>query len=184
MAPPNKPFEAASAKAYTGAQGIKRFFAVIQPKKKAGGPPKKRKKNGVIAANTSANATRDSPSMVNVLTSSLMVNVMVNALTSPPMVNAMVTALTSPPTVNVMVNMLTSPPTVNAMVNVLTSPPTVNVLTTLKKTRINWGKGEHSDLLAKAIQDWLNKEGDAIDVSISTMTICCNMALQYSANHS
>jgi len=62
MAPPNKPFEAASAKAYAGAQGIKRFFAVIQPKKKAGRPPKKRKKNGVIAANTSANATRDSPS--------------------------------------------------------------------------------------------------------------------------
>jgi hypothetical protein len=114
MAPPKKPFEAASAKAYAGAKGIKRFFDVIQPKKKAGRPPKKRKKNGVIAANTSANATRD----------------------SPPMVNA-----------------LTSPLTVNAMVNALTSPPTVNALTTLKKTRINWGKGEHRDLLAKAIQD-------------------------------
>ncbi len=123
MAPPKKPFEAASAKAYAGAQGIKRFFAVIQPKKKAGQPPKKRKKNGVIAANTSANATRDSPPMVNVLT---------------------------------------SPPTVNTMVNALTSPPTVNALTTLKKTRINWGKGEHRDLLAKAIQDWLNKEGDVL----------------------
>ncbi len=61
MAPPKKPIEAASAKAYAGAQGIKLFFAVIQPKKKAGRPPKTRKKNGVIAANTSANATRDSP---------------------------------------------------------------------------------------------------------------------------
>jgi len=50
MAPPKKPFEAASAKAYAGAQGIKWFFAVIQPKKKAGQPPKKRKKNGIIAA--------------------------------------------------------------------------------------------------------------------------------------
>jgi hypothetical protein len=137
MAPPKKPFEAASAKAYAGAQGIKRFFTVIQPKKKAGRPPKKRKKNGVIAANTSANATRDSPPMVN--------------------------ALTSPPTVNAMVNALTSPPTVNEMVNALTSPPTVNALTTLKKTHINWGKGEHRDLLAKAIQDCLNKEGNAID---------------------
>jgi hypothetical protein len=39
----------------------------------------------------------------------------------------------------------------------------VNVLTTLKKTHINWGKGEHRDLLAKAIQDWLNKVGNAID---------------------
>ena len=121
MAPPKKPFEAASAKAYAKAQSIKRFFAVIQPKKKAGRPPKKRKKNGVITANTSANATRDSPPMVN-------------ALTSPPTVNAMLNALTSPPTVNAMVNMLTSPPTVNAMVNALTSPPTVNVLMTLKKT--------------------------------------------------
>ncbi len=83
MAPPKKPFEAASAKAYAGAQGIKQFFAVIQPKKKAGRPPKKRKKNGVIAANTSANATRDSPPMVNVLTSTPTVNGMVNALTSP-----------------------------------------------------------------------------------------------------
>ena len=77
---------------------------------------------------------------------------------SAPMVNA----LTSPPTVNAMVNALNSPPTVNVMVNVLTSPPTVNALTTLKKTRINWGKGEHRDLLAKAIQDWLNEEGNAI----------------------
>ena len=150
MAPPKKPFEAASAKAYTGAQGINRFFAVIQLKKKASRPPKKRKKNGVIAANTSANAICDTPPMVN-------------ALTSPPTVNAMVNALTSPPTVNAMVNALTSPLTVNAMVNALTSPPKVNVLTTLKKTHINWGRGEHHDLLAKAIQDWLNKEGDAID---------------------
>jgi hypothetical protein len=97
MAPPKKP---ASAKAYTGAQGIKLFFAVIQPKKKAGRPPKKRKKNGVIAANTSANATRDSPLMGNALTSPLTVNMMVNALTSHPTVNAMVNALTSPPMVN------------------------------------------------------------------------------------
>ena len=73
MAPPKKPFEAASAKAYAGAKGIKLFFVVIQAKKKASRPPKKRKKNGVIAANMSANATRDSPPMVN-------------ALTSPPMV--------------------------------------------------------------------------------------------------
>ena len=102
MAPPKKPYEAASAKAYAGAQGIKRFFAVIQPKKKAGRPPKKRKKNGVIAANTSANATRDSP-------------LMGNALPSPPTVNTMVNALTSPPTVNAMVNALTSPPMVNAI---------------------------------------------------------------------
>ena len=75
MAPPKKPFEAASAKAYAGAQGVNRFFAVIQPKKKASRPPKKRKKNGVIAANTSANAICDTPPMVN-------------ALTSPPTVNA------------------------------------------------------------------------------------------------
>ncbi len=91
MAPPKKPFEAASAKAYAGAQGIKRFFAVIQPKKKAGRPPKKRKKNGVIAANMSANATRDSPPMVNTLTSPPTVNAMVKALTSPPTVNALMT---------------------------------------------------------------------------------------------
>jgi hypothetical protein len=39
----------------------------------------------------------------------------------------------------------------------------VNALTTLKKTRINQGKVEHRDLLAKAVQYWLNKEGDAID---------------------
>jgi hypothetical protein len=65
--------------------------------------------------------------------------------------------------VNVVVNGLTSPPAVNAMVNALTSPPTVNALTTMKKTHINWGKREHRDLLAKAIQDWLNKEGDAIN---------------------
>jgi len=101
--------------------------------------------------------------MVNVLTTSPTVNAMVNALTSPPMVNAMVNELTSPPMVNVMVNTLTSPLTVNAMVNILTSPPTVNALTTLKKTCINWGKGEHRDLLMKVIQDWLNKEGDTID---------------------
>ena len=163
MAPPKKPFEAASAKAYAEAQGIKRFFAVIQLKKKAGRPPKKRKKNGVIAANTSANAIRDSPPMVNVLTSSSTVNAMVNTLTSPPTVNVMVNTLTSPLMVNVMVNTLPSPPNVNVMVNVLTSPPTVNALTTLKKTRINWGKGEHRDLLTKAIRDWLNEEGDAID---------------------
>jgi len=75
----------------------------------------------------------------------------------------MVNTLTSPQMVNAMVNTLTSPPNVNVMVNVLTSPPTVNALTTLKKTRINWGKGEHRDLLAKAIRDWLNKEGDTID---------------------
>ena len=137
MASPKKPFDAASAKAYAGAQVIKRFFAVIQPKKNAGQPPKKRKKNGVITANRSANATQDSPPMVN-------------ALTSPPMMNAMV-------------NALTSPLTVNAMVNALTSPLTVNALTTLKKTHINWGKGEHPSLLAKAIQDWLNKEGDTIN---------------------
>ena len=86
MAPPKKPFEAASAKAYAGAKGIKLFFVVIQAKKKASRPPKKRKKNGVIAANMSANATRDSPPMVNALTSPPTVNVMVNALTSPPMV--------------------------------------------------------------------------------------------------
>jgi hypothetical protein len=89
---------------------------------------------------------------------------MVNALTlSPPTVNAMVNGLTSLPTVNAMLNTLTSPPTVTVMVNALTSPPTGNALTTLKKTRINWGKGENRNLLAKAIQDWLNKEGDAID---------------------
>ncbi len=150
MAPPKKPFEAAYAKAYTGAQGIKRFFAVIQPKKKAGRPPKKRKKNGVIAAIMSANATRDSPPLVN-------------AQTFPPAMNTMVNALTSPLMMNVMVNALTSPLTENVMVNALTSPPMVNAaLTTLKKTHLNWGKGEHRDLLAKTIQDWLNKEGDAI----------------------
>jgi hypothetical protein len=93
IAPPKKPFEAASAKAYTGAQGIKQFFAVIQPKKKAGRPPKKRKKNGAIAANTRANATQDSPPIVNALTSPPAVNVMVNALTSPSMVNAMVNVI-------------------------------------------------------------------------------------------
>ena len=124
MAPPKKPFEAASAKAYIGAQGIKPIFAVIQPKKKASRPPKKRKKNGIITANRSANATQDSPPMVN-------------AQTSPLTVNAVMNALTSPPTVNAMVNALTSPPTVNARVNTLTSPPMVNALMTLKKTRIN-----------------------------------------------
>ena len=49
------------------------------------------------------------------------------------------------------------------MVNALTSPPMVKALKTLKKTRINWGKGEHCDLLAKSIQDWLKKEGDTIN---------------------
>ena len=44
------------------------------------------------------------------------------------------------------------------------SPLMVDVLvTTKKKTRINWGKGEHRDLLEKAISDWLKKEGDTIN---------------------
>jgi hypothetical protein len=37
----------------------------------------------------------------------------------------------------------------------------VNALTTKKKTHINWGKGEHRDFLAKAIQNWVKKEGNA-----------------------
>jgi hypothetical protein len=37
------------------------------------------------------------------------------------------------------------------------------LVTTKKKTRINWGKGEHCDLLEKAISDWLKKEGDSIN---------------------
>jgi hypothetical protein len=37
------------------------------------------------------------------------------------------------------------------------------LVTTKKKTCINWGKGEHRDLLEKAISDWLKKEGDAIN---------------------
>ena len=102
-------FGAVSAKAYAGAQGIKRFFAVIQPKHLGGRPPKKRKKNVLIDANTSS---------------------------------AMTTAPDSPPDSPLMVDVL---------------------VTTKKKTRINWGKGEHRDLLMKAIQDWLNKEGDTID---------------------
>jgi len=52
MAPPNKPFGAVSAKAYAGAQGIKQFFAGIQPKNLGGRPPKKRKKNVLINADT------------------------------------------------------------------------------------------------------------------------------------
>ena len=32
-------------------------------------------------------------------------------------------------------------------------PPAANILFK-KKTRINWGKGKHRDLLEKAIQDW------------------------------
>ena len=74
MAPPNKPFEAASAsaKAYTGAQGIKQIFAVIQRKNLGGQPPKKRKKNGLVDANTSAiptapDSSPDSPLIVDVL---------------------------------------------------------------------------------------------------------------------
>ena len=75
MVPPNKPFGAESAKAYAGAQGIKRFFAVIQPKTKNLGsrPPKKRKKNVLIDADTSSAMTRapdsppDSPLIVDVL---------------------------------------------------------------------------------------------------------------------
>ena len=44
------------------------------------------------------------------------------------------------------------------------SPLIVDMLvTTKKKTCINWGKGEHRDLLEKAISDWLKKEGDAIN---------------------
>jgi len=56
-------FGAVSAKAYAGAQGIKRFFAVIQPKHLGGRPPKKRKKNVLIDANTSSAMTTapDSP---------------------------------------------------------------------------------------------------------------------------
>jgi len=108
MAPPNKPFGAVSAKAYAGAQGIKHFFAVIQPKNLGGRPPKKRKKNVLIDADTSA----------------------------------MTTAPDSPPD----------------------SPLIVDVLVmTKKKTRIDWEKGEHRDLLEKAISDWLKKEGDAIN---------------------
>jgi hypothetical protein len=109
MAPPNKPFGAVSAKAYAGAQGIKQFFAGIQPKNLGGRPPKKRKKNVLIDADTSS---------------------------------AMTTAPDSPPD----------------------SPLIVDVLVmTKKKTRINWGKGEHCDWLKKAISDWLKKEGDAIN---------------------
>ena len=72
MAPPKKPFEAASAKAYAGGQGIKQFFAVIQPKNLGGRPPKKRKKNVLIDADTSAMTTTpdsppDSPLIVDVL---------------------------------------------------------------------------------------------------------------------
>jgi len=108
MAPPNKPFGAVSAKAYAGGQGIKQFFAVIQPKNLGGRPPKKRKKNVLIDADTSA----------------------------------MTTTPDSPPD----------------------SPLIVDVLvTTKKKTCINWGKGEHRDLLEKAISDWLKKEGIAIN---------------------
>jgi hypothetical protein len=109
MARPKKPFEAASATAYAGgAQGIKQFFAVIQPKNLGGRPPKKRKKNGLIDANTSAIAAAPD-----------------------------------------------SPPNFPLIVNVL--------VMTKKKTRINLGKGEHRDLLTKAISDWLKKEGDAIN---------------------
>jgi hypothetical protein len=44
------------------------------------------------------------------------------------------------------------------------SPLIVDVLvTTKKKISINWGKGEHRDLLEKAISDWLKKEGDTIN---------------------
>jgi len=77
IAPPKKSFEVASAKAYDGAHGIKRFFAVIQPKNLGGRPPKKMKKNGLIDANTSAIAAApvpaapdsppDSPLIVDVL---------------------------------------------------------------------------------------------------------------------
>jgi hypothetical protein len=101
MVPPNKLFGAESAKAYAGAQGIKQFFAVIQPKTKNLGsrPPKKRKKNVLIDADTSSAMTR--------------------APDSPP-----------------------------------DSPLIVDVLVmTKKKTCINWGKGEHRDLLEKAISD-------------------------------
>ena len=46
----------------------------------------------------------------------------------------------------------------NAPVNMLEgeeqqAPPAANMLIK-KKTRINWGKGKHRDLLEKAIQDW------------------------------
>ena len=63
MAPPNKPFGAVSAKAYAGGQGIKQFFAVIQPKNLGGRPPKKRKKNVLINVDTSSAMTTapDSP---------------------------------------------------------------------------------------------------------------------------
>ena len=73
MAPSNKPFGAVSAKTYTGAQGIKQFFAGIQPKNLGGRPPKKRKKNVLIDANTSSAMTTapdsppDSPLIVDVL---------------------------------------------------------------------------------------------------------------------
>jgi len=43
------------------------------------------------------------------------------------------------------------------------SSPVDVLVTTKKKTRINWGKGEHRDLLKEAIPDWLKKEGDAIN---------------------
>jgi hypothetical protein len=40
------------------------------------------------------------------------------------------------------------------------SPAPVN---TGKQKCINWGKGEHRDIMAKAINDWVNKEGDIYD---------------------
>jgi hypothetical protein len=55
--PSQETFEAASAKAYAGAQGIKHFFAVIQPKNLSGQPSKKMKKNGLFDANMSVVAT-------------------------------------------------------------------------------------------------------------------------------
>jgi hypothetical protein len=48
-------------------------------------------------------------------------------------------------------------------------PSAANVLFQIKKTRINWGKGKHRDLLGRAIQDWRKRMAG----NINNIKWCC-----------
>jgi hypothetical protein len=57
-------------------------------------------------------------------------------------------------------------------------PPAANVSFQIKKTRINWGKGKHHDLLGRAIQDWCKRMAGNIN-KIKGCRECYEFAKNY-----
>jgi hypothetical protein len=57
-------------------------------------------------------------------------------------------------------------------------PPAANVSFQIKKTRINWGKGKHRDLLGRAIQDWHKRMAGNIN-NIKGCRECYEFAKNY-----